>query len=224
MLAGFLAQAGTASKGYKRMREKMVKSQIEARGIRDARVLNAIRMVERHVFVPASERAFAYEDRPLPIGERQTISQPYIVAYMTEAASPKSDDKVLEIGTGSGYQAAVISKLVQHVYSIEIVESLGKRAKEVLKENGYSNVTVRIGDGYAGWPEKALFNVILLTAAPPKIPQPLIDQLAPGGRLIAPVGKMFQSLIRITKSADGKIHREELLPVRFVPMTGKAQE
>ncbi len=209
-------------------RDAMLKSQIQARGIRDARLLEAMRAIPREDFVPPDLRGLAYRDGPLPIGQGQTISQPYIVALMTEAARLRRKDRVLEIGTGSGYQAAVLGKLVREVYSIEIVPELGERARELLKKLGYRNIHVRVGDGYAGWPEKAPFQAILLTAAPEQIPQPLLDQLAVGGRLIAPVGPegTDQELVRVTreKTDSGSVLKtERLLPVRFVPMTGKAR-
>jgi protein-L-isoaspartate(D-aspartate) O-methyltransferase len=206
---------------FKDLRLEMVERQIRARGIRDERVLQALREVPRHDFVSEDLAAAAYEDGPLGIGEGQTISQPYIVAFMTEIVQIRADSKVLEIGTGSGYQTAVLSRLAREVFSIEIVESLGKAATEKLQRLGYSNVHVRIGDGYHGWPEEAPFDSILVTAAPVRVPQPLIEQLKPGGRMIVPVGEFFQDLILITKTETG-LHEENLIPVRFVPMTGKA--
>lgn len=205
---------------WEKMRESMVRSQFEARGIRDTRVLAAMRKVPRHLFVPESVRGLAYSDRPLPIGFDQTISQPYIVAFMTEALRPAPGSKVLEIGTGSGYQAAVLGELAGEVYSIEIVPELARRAQELLKALGYENVHVKDGDGYQGWPEHAPFDAIILTAAPPEIPQALLDQLKPGGRLVAPVGRENQDLVVVTKTEDGFL-RESLLPVRFVPMVTK---
>jgi len=202
----------------------MVRRQIVARGVRDKRVLAAMRKVRRHLFVPARHQAEAYADHPLPIGEGQTISQPYIVALMTEALRVGPRARVLEIGTGSGYQAAVLAEVAGQVYSIEIVEKLGQRAGALLKKLGYKNVHVRIGDGYAGWRSKAPFDAVILTAAPPSVPTPLIEQLKRGGALVAPVGLSGdQRLIRITKTRDGKLRRENLLDVRFVPMTGKAR-
>ena len=202
----------------------MVSEQIEARGVRDARVLAAMRKVPRHRFVPNAERAQAYADRPLPIGHRQTISQPYIVALMSELAGVKPGDTVLEVGTGSGYQAAVLAEMGVKVFSIEIIKPLAKQAKATLDELGYGKrVTVRHGDGYAGWPERAPFDAVVVTAAPPKIPGPLKQQLKVGGRLVIPVGKYFQSLLRVTRTKDG-FREESVIPVRFVPMTGKAQE
>lgn len=204
------------------MRLSMVKNQIAAREISDAKVLQAMQDVPRHRFVPKDYQAQSYEDYPVPIGMDQTISQPYIVAFMCEQAKLTPQDKVLEIGTGSGYQAAVLSKLAKDVYTIEILEAMGTRAAATLKELGYSNVHARIGDGYAGWPEQAPFNAIVVTAAPDHIPEALIKQLAPGGRLVVPVGKDWQSLVRVTKTPEGELKREQLLPVRFVPMTGEA--
>ena len=205
-------------------RARMVRRQIESRGVRDPGVLKAMREVPRHRFVPKSQSAGAYDDRPLPIGHRQTISQPYIVALMSELAAVKPGDKVLEVGTGSGYQAAVLAAMGVKVFSIEIVEPLAKRAKATLTELGYTkNVRVRHGDGYAGWPEHAPFDAVIVTAAPPKIPEPLKQQLKVGGRLVIPVGKYYQSLVRVTRTKDG-FEKANVIPVRFVPMTGKAQE
>jgi protein-L-isoaspartate(D-aspartate) O-methyltransferase len=209
-----------------RQRERlhMVSRQIEARGVRDPRVLEAMRTVPRHRFVPESEQAHAYEDRPLPIGHGQTISQPYIVALMSELAELKPGDTVLEVGTGSGYQAAVLAEMGAKVFSIEILEALAERSKATLEELGYGEkVEVRHGDGYAGWPEHAPFDAIVVTAAPPRIPEPLKEQLKVGGRLVIPVGKYLQSLLRLTKTEKG-FGEESVIPVRFVPMTGKAQE
>ena len=197
-------------------------TQIEARGITDPAVLAALRAVPRHRFVPAAMREHAYDDSPLPIGSGQTISQPYIVALMTARIRPRRDMRVLEVGTGSGYQAAVLAECVKEVDSIEIVPELGKKAEALLRELGYRNVRVRVGDGYAGWPERAPYDAVLLTAAPPRIPQPLLDQLRVGGRLIAPVGRGVQDLVVITKTERG-LEREVIEAVRFVPMTGKAQ-
>jgi protein-L-isoaspartate(D-aspartate) O-methyltransferase len=199
-------------------RERMVDRQIERRGIENERVLQALRDVKRHLFVPPEEIAQAYEDHPLPIGYGQTISQPYIVALMTESIEPKANDRVLEIGTGSGYQAAVLSKLVKEVYSIEIVESLGREAAERLQNLGYANVTVRVGDGYKGWPDQAPFDAIVVTAAPPEIPQALVDQLAEGGRMVVPVGTSFQELLLIEKKKGGEVSKRVITAVRFVPM------
>ncbi len=205
-----------------RLRELMVKNQIEARGVTDQKVLDAMRKVERHKFVPGQQAGSAYEDHPLPIGHGQTISQPYIVALMTELCGLNGTQRVLEIGTGSGYQAAILSLLAKEVYSIEIVKSLGLSARQKLKELGYNNVEILIGDGYNGWPEKAPFDVIMLTASPPQIPTTLIDQLADGGVLVAPEGDFAQELVKITKR-NGKISKKTVSYVRFVPMVHGTQ-
>jgi protein-L-isoaspartate(D-aspartate) O-methyltransferase len=221
-LLGAAALAAAAGDAFTAARLTMVSSQIEARGVRDARVLDALRRVERHRFVPEWLRDHAYEDRPLAIGHDQTISQPYIVALMTEEARVRPGARVLEIGTGSGYQAAVLSLLAGQVYTIEIVEPLATAAAARLEALGYRNVTVRAGDGYRGWRERAPFDAILVTAAPPEIPQPLLDQLAVGGRLVAPVGEGDQELVVVERTAAG-LQRRRVIPVRFVPMTGEAQ-
>jgi protein-L-isoaspartate(D-aspartate) O-methyltransferase len=201
----------------------MVESQITARGISNQDVLEAVRRVPRHRFVPESLQESAYKDRPLPIGHGQTISQPYIVALMTELADVKAGDTVLEVGTGSGYQAAVLAQLGVKVYSIEILEPLAEQARAALDATGYGDrVEVRTGDGYAGWPEHAPFDAVIVTAAPRVIPEPLKQQLRVGGRLVIPVGQSFQRLLRITRSETG-FEEENVLPVRFVPMTGRAQ-
>jgi protein-L-isoaspartate(D-aspartate) O-methyltransferase len=204
-------------------REEMVAVQIQARDVKDANVLTAMRIVPRHAFVPDSVQRYAYGDHPLPIGFDQTISQPYIVAFMTEALELKPDSKVLEIGTGSGYQAAVCAEIAAEVYTIEIVEGLAKSAEEKLKELGYPNVFVRAGDGYFGWPEKAPFDAIIGTAAAGRIPPPLIEQLKPGGRMILPyeTNAGFQYLVLITKDEKGNLSRKNVMPVMFVPMTGE---
>ena len=204
-------------------RKRMVKQQLAApeRGITNARVLAALGQVPRHEFVPVALRAQAYDDRPLPIGFEQTISQPFIVAFMTEQLDPKPTDKVLEIGTGSGYQAAVLAELVREVYSIEIVEPLARRAEADLKRLGYTNVTVRAGDGYKGWVEAAPFDAIIVTCAPDHVPQPLVDQLKEGGRMIIPVGPAGEQELYVLRKKGDKIERRAVLPVRFVPMTGR---
>lgn len=204
-------------------RNAMVATQLEARGIKDPLVLAAMRKVPRHELIPAADRAAAYDDRPVPIGEGQTISQPLVVAAMTESLELKGGERVLEIGTGSGYQAAVLAEIVGEVDTIEIVPALARRARADLARLGYRNVNVREADGYRGWPEKAPFDGIVLTAAPPQVPPPLLAQLKVGGRLVAPVGTDVQELVRITRTESG--YREErLFPVRFVPMTGEAQQ
>ena len=207
---------------YPALRERMVTTQLERRGIRDARVLAAMRKIPRHEFVPAGVVARAYDDSPLPIGHRQTISQPYIVALMTELAAVKPTSKVLEVGTGSGYQAAVLAELAKDVYSIEIVEPLAREAEATLRRLGYERVRVRAGDGYRGWPEAAPFDVIVVTAAPEAVPKPLLDQLAPGGRLVIPVGDDMQWL-EVHRRTDAGITVERTVQVRFVPMTGEAE-
>jgi protein-L-isoaspartate(D-aspartate) O-methyltransferase len=216
------AEATPSEAGFAKARERMVVEQIEARGVSDPRVLAALRAVPRHEFVPAEQRAYAYEDRPLPIGEGQTISQPYIVAVMTELLRLGGDERVLEIGTGSGYQAAVLGRLAREVYTIEIVPELAHRAETDLRRLGFANVHVRTGDGYRGWPEHAPFDAIIATAAPEHVPQPLVDQLAVGGRLVLPVGDVFQDLVLVTRDEKG-VREERLLGVRFVPMTGEAE-
>ena len=194
-----------------------------ARAALDSRVLEALRTVPRHKFVPRDQRRHAYENRPLPIGHGQTISQPYIVAIMTELLDVGNDSVVLEIGTGSGYQAAILSPLVKEVYTIEIVEPLGKQAGRRLANLGYKNVTARVGDGYHGWPEKAPFDAIIVTAAADHIPPPLVKQLKPGGRMMIPVGGPFmtQQLVLVKKDAEDGVQTRQLLPVRFVPLTRK---
>ncbi len=192
--------------------------------VKDPAVLAAMKKVERHRFVPEAWRASSYEDTPLPIGHDQTISQPYIVALMTELLKPQPDHVILEVGTGSGYQAAVLGEIVKHVYSIEIVEPLAKRAKADLAAAGYANVTVKAGDGYVGWPEHGPFDGIIVTAAPDHVPQPLIDQLKTGGRLVVPVGPdswTGQELMVLVKKADGTVEKTVVMPVRFVPLTGE---
>ena len=198
-------------------RRRMVERQIEARGVRDRAVLEAMLSVPRHLFVPPDARLHAYEDRPLPVGQGQTISQPYIVGYMTEALRTSPEHDVLEIGTGSGYQAAVLSRLVRRVYTIEIVPELADRARRTLQELGYRNVEVRTGNGYAGWPERAPFQRIIVTAAPPEIPSVLVDQLAVGGVMVVPVGRGFQEMTIVTRTDKGVAQRRTI-PVRFVPM------
>ena len=207
-------------------RVKMVARQIQARDVNDPNVLKAMRIVPRHAFVPKNEQNVAYIDSPLPIGYDQTISQPYIVGFMTEALQLNPNSKVLEIGTGSGYQAAVCAEIAKEVYTIEIVKELADLAKERLKDLGYPNVFVKAGDGFFGWPEHAPFDAIIGTAAAEKIPPPLLEQLKPNGRMILPYENEsgFQYLVLVTKDPNGVIHRENVLPVRFVPMTGKVKE
>ena len=203
---------------YDTQRERMVRQQIEARGVKDPRVLKALRATPRHLFIPPQYRDSAYADHPVPIGQGQTISQPYIVGVMTELLEVRREHKVLEIGTGSGYQSAVLSPLASQVYSIEIVAPLAEQARGLLKQLGLHNITVRQGDGYKGWPEQAPFDRIILTAAPPEIPDILIAQLKPGGRLVAPVGRGDQDLVVLEKDQKGKLRQTSVLAVRFVPM------
>ncbi len=211
-------------------REAMVSKQIAERAfaqtIKDQKVLEAMRTVPRHAFVPERYQRQAYADRPLPIGYGQTISQPYIVGYMTEMLELDEESKVLEIGTGSGYQAAVAAELAGRVYSIEIIKALGESGRRRLKELGYKNVQVKVADGYYGWPEKGPFEAIIVTAASSHIPGPLIEQLKPGGRLVIPLGSAWraQELVLLSKGADGTVTSRGLMGVRFVPMVGKAQE
>ncbi len=207
-------------------RERMVERQLTGPGrdIRHPEVLRAMRQVPRHRFVLESHLAEAYEDHPLPIGHGQTISQPYIVAFMTERLEPQPSHRVLEIGTGSGYQAAVLAELVREVYSIEIVEPLATRAQSTLQELGYTNVHVRAGDGYQGWPEAAPFDAIIVTCAPERVPTPLVNQLREGGRMIIPIGPLFDQQLVLLEKRGTNVVRQAVLPVRFVPMTGQAEE
>ncbi len=224
LLGFFLLLPAPAEAGsYKAARQKMVQEQLKSRGIQDQRVLQAMRSVERHLFVPRHLRDLSYADRPLPIGHDQTISQPYIVALMTELAEISPQDKVLEIGTGSGYQAAVLAELCRAVYSVEIVEPLAREARQRLEQLGYTNVSVRCGDGFQGWEEQAPFDAIIVTCAPPEIPPPLLEQLGEGGRLVIPVGELWQEL-RVVSKKGGRLRTREVIPVRFVPMTGQGVE
>ena len=216
------ARPGTAAgtDPYAARRRAMVQIQLAARGIHDPKVLAAMAKVPRHRFVPPGYRRWAYSDQPLPIGFGQTISQPYIVAFMTQALELKGGEKVLEVGTGSGYQAAVLAEIAARVYSIEIIPQLSRRAGSLLAELGYHNLRLKVGDGYQGWPEAAPFDAIVVTCAPEKIPPPLVEQLAPGGRMIIPVGpdRRVQELVLVTKDHRGGIRQRAVLPVRFVPL------
>jgi len=214
----------TSDKTHALRRAQMVTDQLAGRDITNPKVLDAMRRVPRHLFVPPPLAPLAYHDRPLPIGHGQTISQPYIVALMTQLVDPQPTAKALDVGTGSGYQAAVLAELVKEVYCIEIVEPLATEARGRLASLGYQNIHVRHGDGYRGWPDQAPFDIILVAAAPAHIPQPLIDQLAPGGTLVIPVGTTFQQLTVVKKSADGQTTRHTITSVAFVPMTGEAQQ
>jgi len=205
-------------------RRRMVEEQLRGRDITDAAVLAAMGRIPRHRFVPKNLQDLAYADMPAPIGQGQTISQPYIVALMTQAARPKPESRALDIGTGSGYQAAVLAELCKEVYSIEILKPLAESARERLATLGYKNVSVRVGDGYRGWPEKAPFDIIIVAAAPEHVPKLLVEQLAPGGRLVIPVGTFSQELLVIEKQKDGSTRRKSIAPVRFVPMRGEAEK
>lgn len=209
---------------FRHARQRMVEQDLRGRGIADTAVLAAMGRVQRHLFVPRHFADEAYADHPLPIGHGQTISQPYVVARMTELVRPAASSRVLDIGTGSGYQAAVLAELCKEVYSIEIVKPLAESARKRLADLGYENVTVRAGDGYRGWPEHAPFDAIIVAAAPDHVPQALIDQLAPGGRLVIPVGRYYQDLILVEKQTDGTVHRRSVAGVMFVPMTGEAEK
>lgn len=210
----------------KNERHRLVETGIKAQGIEDSSTLEAMRHVPRHLFVPESYRQYAYQNRPLPIGFDQTISQPYIVAYMTSLLELSAGGKVLEVGTGSGYQAAVLSEITPHVYTIEIVEELAKRTLKLFQNLGYETIEVKIGDGFYGWKEHAPYDAVIVTAAPEEIPQPHIEQLKPGGVLVIPVGTRTkgQFMLRVTKDENGELHREKKIPVRFVPFTGEAQQ
>ena len=215
--------AGGAADERRAERRRMVDEQIRARGIRSSAVLRAMERVPRHRFVPEQLQRLAYADRPLPIGLEQTISQPAIVAYMTEAAEVSKKEKVLEIGTGSGYQAAVLGEVAREVYTIEIIPELAERARRVLEELGYKNIFVRAGNGYLGWPEQAPFDAIVVTAAPDEIPKALVEQLAVGGRMVIPVGTNNQEMVIVKKTSKG-VTEQRTIPVRFVPMTGKPSQ
>jgi len=224
VLLGAIAATGCGQQvppavDFASQRQQMVEQQLKPRGIKDERVLAAMAKVPREEFVPADERSDAYEDGPLPIGYDQTISQPYIVAFMTEQLRPKPRDRVLEIGTGSGYQAAILAELVADVYTIEIVEPLAKTAEATLQRLGYKNVHLMVGDGYRGWPEEAPFDAIVVTCAPGKVPQPLVDQLKDDGRMVIPVGERFAQELYLLEKKNGQLKESATLPVRFVPMT-----
>jgi protein-L-isoaspartate(D-aspartate) O-methyltransferase len=209
---------------YRGARLRMVEEDIEREGITNEAVLEAMRRVPRHLFVNPEDRSKAYYDQALPIGHKQTITPPYLVAYMTALLDPRPTDRVLEIGTGSGYQAAVLSVIVKEVYSIEIIEALGKQAIKRLQDLGYANVHVKIGDGYKGWPEHAPFDKIIVTCSPESVPQPLIDQLRDGGKMIIPLGERYQQAFHLLEKRDGKLVQTRLVPTLFVPMTGKAED
>jgi protein-L-isoaspartate(D-aspartate) O-methyltransferase len=204
-------------------RNRMVQRHLVERGVKNPRVLDAFRTVPRHLFVPPESRRLAYDDESINIGEGQTITPPYDVAFMTELLDPKPNDRVYEVGTGSGYQSAILSRIVKEVYSVEIHAPLGKRAAAVHKELGYTNIHTRVGDGYEGWPEAAPFDAIIVTCAPEKVPQPLVDQLREGGRLVIPIGTRFDQTVYMGDKHDGKVKLKAIKPTLFVPMTGRAQ-
>jgi protein-L-isoaspartate(D-aspartate) O-methyltransferase len=216
--------AGTASDPTAPARRRMVERHLVERGIKDPRVLEAFRTVPRHRFLPPESQRLAYDDESIPIGEGQTITPPFDVALMTEALQPKPTDRVYEVGTGSGYQSAILSRLVKDVYSVEIHPPLGKRAAEVHKALGYTNIHTRIGDGYAGWPDAAPFDAVIVTCAPEKVPGPLVEQLKEGGRMVIPLGDRFNQMVYLKEKRGGKlVDVRELRPTLFVPMTGRAQ-
>jgi protein-L-isoaspartate(D-aspartate) O-methyltransferase len=217
-------QNASSVSDFAAQRQQMVQRQLMTRGINDARILAVMAKVPREEFVAPESRAASYEDGPLPIGNGQTISQPYIVAFMTEQLRPKPSDRVLEVGTGSGYQAAILAELVSEVYSIEIVEPLAKNAEATLQRLGYKNVHLKIGDGYKGWPEAGPFDAIIVTCAPDKVPQPLVDQLKDDGRMVIPVGDRFAQQLYLLEKKNGQLKQSATLPVRFVPMTSEAQK
>ena len=211
-------QQTPTARDFAAQRQRMVGQQLKPRGIKDERVLAAMAKVPREEFVPADARSSAYEDGPLPIGYDQTISQPYIVAFMTEQLRPKPSDRVLEIGSGSGYQAAILAELVADVYTIDIVEPLAKTAEATLQRLGHKNVHIKVGDGYKGWPEEAPFDAVIVTCAPENVPQPLVDQLKEGGRMVIPVGERFSQQLYLLEKKNGQMKESATLPVRFVPM------
>ena len=217
-------QRPTPALDFAAARQRMVERQLVTRGIKDQRVLAAMAKVPRDEFVAPESRVASYEDGPLPIGYGQTISQPYIVAFMTEQLHPKPGDRVLEIGTGSGYQAAILAELVSEIYSIEIVEPLAKTAEATLQRLGYKNVHVKVGDGYKGWPEEGPFDAIIVTCAPDKVPQPLVDQLKDDGRMVIPVGDRFAQQLYLLEKKNGQLKQSATLPVRFVPMMSEGQK
>lgn len=221
---GFRNHSPLSEADFAAQREEMVQHQIKRRGVHDERLLNALRLVPRHLFIPEKHRHAAYEDTPVPIGFHQTISQPYIVAFMVEILQLEGQDKVLEIGTGSGYETAILAQLCKSVFSIEIIPELATCSAQLLRALGYGNSHIRCGDGYAGWPEEAPFAGIIVAAAPSQIPERLLSQLAPGGRMILPLGVFDQTLLYLFKDAEGRIHREQSLSVKFVPMTGLAEK
>jgi len=225
VLFAFVASSTAAQslRNWRALADKLVDEEVAGAGVKNEQVLAAMRATPRHEFVPANQKRLAYYDMALPIGDEQTISPPFVVAYMTEQLDPQPTDRVLEIGTGSGYQAAILSPLVEDVFTIEIVEPLGKRAARTLKKLGYKNVHARVGDGYLGWPEAAPFDKIIVTCSPEKVPQPLVDQLKDGGLMIVPVGERYQQNLYLFRKRGGKLESEALKATLFVPMTGEAE-
>jgi protein-L-isoaspartate(D-aspartate) O-methyltransferase len=223
LLGASCKPAQTSAREFAVERERMVKEQIAMRGVTDERVLRAMRKVPREQFVPEQIRGQSYSDGPLPIGYDQTISQPFVVAFMTEKLGLRPTDRVLEIGTGSGYQAAILAELAAKVYTIEIVEPLGKRAEETLRRLGYKNVQVKIGDGYQGWQEHAPFDAVIVTCAPDHVPRPLVEQIKEGGRIVIPVGPAGDQTLYLLEKKNGRLEQRNVLPVSFVPMTGEAR-
>ena len=217
-------QQSSTTADFALQRQRMVEQQLKPRGINDVRVLAAMAKVPREEFIPVDARAGAYEDGPLPIGYDQTISQPYVVAFMTEQLRPKQGDRVLEIGSGSGYQAAILAELMAEVYTMEIVGPLAKTAEATLQRLGYQNVHIKVGDGYKGWPEEAPFDAIIVTCAPENVPQPIVDQLKDGGRMVIPVGERFAQQLYLLEKKNGQLKESATLPVRFVPMLREAQK
>jgi protein-L-isoaspartate(D-aspartate) O-methyltransferase len=224
LAAGGCGQKAPPPSEFAAQRQQMVQRQLVTRGIKDQRVLAAMAKVPREEFVTTESRAASYEDGPLPIGYAQTISQPYMVAFMTEQLRLKPSDRVLEVGTGSGYQAAILADLVSEVYSIEIIEPLAKNAETTLQRLGYKNVHLKIGDGYKGWPETAPFDAIIVTCAPDKVPQPLVDQLKDDGRMVIPVGDRFAQQLYLLEKKNGQLKQSATLPVRFVPMASEGEK
>lgn len=222
--AGLVQSGAQAADLFENVRSRMVDKEIVDAGVKNERVIAVMRTVPRHEFIPVEQREFAYFDMALPIGEKQTISPPFVVAMMTASIDPQPTDKVLEIGTGSGYQASVLSGLVKDVYTIEIVESLGRRAAETIHRLGYANVHTRIGDGYKGWPEAAPFDKIMVTCSPENIPKPLVEQLAEGGKMVIPLGERYQQTLYLYRKVQGKLVAQALEPTMFVPMTGTAED
>lgn len=218
------ARSKDADDPFATARARMVQRHLAERGIKNERVLEAFRTVPRHLFIPPESRRLAYEDDSIPIGKGQTITPTYDVAFMTEVLDPKPTDRVFEVGTGSGYQASILSRLVKDVYSVEIHKELGERAAKVIKSLGYDNIHTKVGDGYAGWPEHAPFDAIIVTCAPEKVPPPLFEQLKEGGKLVIPIGNRYNQAVYLMEKRNGELVGKKLKPTLFVPMTGRAQK